>query len=82
MGRKRVDIESFEEWKGSPIGELFFGAMAKEVERSKQAWLSASWEGGRADPLLLHSLKERAVFAQQVAGVTADKLEDMLSYEE
>lgn len=79
MTYRIVDRDDWELWRSSEVGELFFAALAKEAERAKQAWVSASWDGGRADPLLLAALRERAILAQQLAEATAVTLEEMLN---
>ena len=82
MTYRQVDHDNFEDWRTSDIGEAFFGALRKEAQRAKDAWVAASWEGGKIDPLLLASLKERATLAQQLAEVPAVTLEEMLNDEE
>lgn len=73
-----IDQEEFEQWKSSPIGEFFFAMLAKEADRAKEAWVSASWDGERPDPTLLACLKERADLANQLSDITASELQAIL----
>ena len=74
----RIENDEWELFKDSPYGELLFRALRKEAERAKQAWVKASWEAGRCDPLVLAALKERARLATDLSELSAEQLEDML----
>jgi hypothetical protein len=78
---KKIDAEDFGVWRSGPMAENFFNAVSLWAEDAKQAWLSASWDGGKIDPILHAALKERYLAYQQLLQVTAMQIEERLNDE-
>jgi hypothetical protein len=55
-----ITEDEFAAWKADPVTEGVLEALAAMAEAQKEGWLSASWEGGTADSILLCELKTRA----------------------
>lgn len=81
MSYLKIDAEDFEVWRSGPMAEHFFKAVALWAEDAKQAWISASWEGGTIDPIVHAALRERYVAFQQLCEVSAIKIEERLNDE-
>lgn len=52
--------EEFQSWQAHPLSQWVFQAIQLSAEAQKAHWLSESWEGAKADPLLLCELRTRA----------------------
>jgi hypothetical protein len=55
----KIDRELFEEWLANPVTEHVLAKVKETAEANKAAWISMSWDGGKADPLALVELKAR-----------------------
>ena len=71
----KIDTEAFEEWKAHPITEHFLRACASWAEEAKAHWLAASWDGEKADPILLARMRERATTLEQMRSLTVEQLQ-------
>lgn len=52
--------EEFARWRDDRVTQWVFKALQTRVEEQRQLWISASWQGGKADPLILKELQSRA----------------------
>lgn len=52
--------DQWESWLEHPATKVVFLAARSMSERQREAWISASWEAGHSDPLLLTELRSRA----------------------
>jgi hypothetical protein len=52
--------EEFLAWRESPVSQWIFKAVKASAQAQKAHWLTESWEGAKADPLLLCELRTRA----------------------
>lgn len=75
----RIDPEAFDDWRHGPITEAMFRAMEKWAQDAKTAWLTASWEGGKCDPVLLADLRARATVLEQLLSVTGMQIEEAIN---
>lgn len=75
----RIDQDAFEEWKAHPITEAFMKSLRVWSAEERQKWLSASWDGGACDPVLLARHKERSTLLEQLAAVGAEQIEEALN---
>lgn len=73
-----ITREEFESWRANPVTEAVFAALAQLAEEAKRKWLTLSWEGGQADPLVLADLRARAEIISDVRDVTFEELESIL----
>jgi len=55
----KIDRELFEEWLANPVTEYVLAKVKETAEANKAAWISMSWDGGKADQLALVELKAR-----------------------
>lgn len=74
----KIDRDSFEEWQAHPLTELLFKALEQWAQEAKAHWVTASWDGGQADPVYLERMRERAKALMQVRNVTAEQIEETL----
>ena len=79
MSFTKIDREDFEVWRTGPMAEHFFKAVSLWAEDAKQAWISASWDGGRIDPIHHAALKERYVAYQQLVEATGMQIEERIN---
>jgi hypothetical protein len=61
--------EEFAAWRDEPITQFVMGALSRNAEECREAWMIESWEHGKADDLTLHALRERS---DALLGFTAD----------
>lgn len=52
--------EEFTAWRDDPVTQWVMSACRKAAEDNRQAWLSTSWESGRADQAALSEYRTRA----------------------
>ena len=78
----RVNQDDFEEWQAHPISEALRFALQKEAARIKEQWCDVSLIGGRNDPLELAEYRTRLRVYQEIASMTAAKLEEILNDEQ
>lgn len=52
--------EDFEQWLDNPVTRWVFEGCRIGAELNRQAWINASWDNGKSDPLELAELKSRA----------------------
>lgn len=60
MAKPDISEDEFAQWRDDPVTVRVLAALAGMAEAQKQGWLTASWEGGASDPMLLTELKTRA----------------------
>lgn len=79
MSFTKINPEDFSLWREGPMAEQFFKAVKMWAEDAKEAWVSASWDGGNVDPILHAALKERYLALKQLTEVTAIEIEERLN---
>lgn len=52
--------EEFARWRDDRVTRWVFKALTTNMAECRDAWLSASWGNGTADPMLLTELRTRA----------------------
>lgn len=52
--------EQWESWQAHPTTQVVFQASLSMAEALKAEWMSASWEAGKSDPILLAELRTRS----------------------
>lgn len=70
-----IDRDAFEAWRAHPVTEAVFGMLTAMSDEAKAAWMVASWEQGRPDPLVLADLRGRSQTADEVTKLTFEDLE-------
>lgn len=55
-----VSEEEFGAWRDEPITRRILDTLGAMADAQREGWLTASWEGGNNDPLLLTELRTRA----------------------
>ncbi len=73
----KIDRDSFEEWQAHPITEAVMRVCDVWAKESKAHWLRVSWDGEQPDPVTLAKLKERAAVLEEIAALTAEKIEEV-----
>lgn len=79
MSYIKIDPEDFSVWRESPMGEWFFKLVKMGADDARQAWIDASWNGGKVDPILHAALKERCNAYEQLLSISAMDLEERLN---
>lgn len=72
----RIDADAWEDWLASPVTEAFFKFCRVQAEEQKARWLSISWDGGQADPLMLVRLQERAITLEEMTNLSPEDIEE------
>ncbi len=72
----KIEKEDFDTWRDNPITQEVFRHVTAIAERAKEKWLSVSWAGGNADPLMLADLRARAEIAGELASLEFEDIED------
>ncbi len=52
--------DDFAAWRDNPVTRYIMLAARTAAEANKQAWVDASWDSGRSDPVELATLRARA----------------------
>lgn len=73
-----IEKDDFEAWRENPVTLAVFRALTIKAEEAKAKWQSASWDGGRCDPLLLADLRARAEIASDIVELSHEELETIL----
>ena len=76
-----ITREDFDQWRDNHVTEELFRACAHMHDTVKEVWLQASWEAGKADPVLLAELRAKAHVWQDVMNLSFETLEEALGYE-
>lgn len=76
-----IDKDDFDAWRDNPVTQAVFSAHKKLAEQAKQAWVSASWNGGDLKPELLADLRATARVSEDLVMLTHDELETILADE-
>ncbi len=71
----KIASDDWDSWKSHPITQRFFASFEFHAAKAKEAWVDASWNGGRADPINLACLKGRAEVLEQLATLSKEELE-------
>jgi hypothetical protein len=71
-----ITREEFEAWRENPVTQRVFGIVGAMSAQSKAAWMAASWEQGRADPLVLADLRATARVADDLVGLAFEDIEE------
>jgi uncharacterized phage-associated protein len=74
----KIEKDDFEAWRDNPITQAVFKAFDMLGEKAKQQWLTASWQNGNTDPLMLADLRARAEVVEDFRNVSLDDLEEWL----
>jgi hypothetical protein len=72
-----VHPEDFAEWLQHPTTEAVVAMFGAWADAQQAAWLRASWEGGKADLLLLTELRTRADAYRSMAELTPERIADL-----
>jgi len=70
-----IDREEFEAWKAGKVTAAVLDMLTAMSAEAKAAWIAASWEQGRPDPVLLADLRGRSQTADDVVALTFEDLE-------
>ena len=65
--------EEFDAWRDNPITRWVMRAALKAAEANREAWISASWDNGEADPALLGEYRTRADAYRALSETSYDK---------
>jgi hypothetical protein len=77
----KIDPEAFDEWKAHPFTEaLIKYAFASWEAQAKSHWVTASWDGEKADPVLLARMRERANLFRELQQLSPDMLQEALEW--
>ncbi|MES2904538.1 MAG: hypothetical protein V4696_10170 [Pseudomonadota bacterium] len=55
-----VSAEDFEQWRDNPVTRWVMAACMTAADANRDAWISASWDLGKADQAELDVLRTRA----------------------
>jgi hypothetical protein len=72
----KIDRELFEEWLANPVTEHVLAKVKETAEANKAAWISMSWDGGKADQLALVELKARYEAGLDLSSITYEDVSD------
>ncbi len=75
----RIARDDFDEWKAHPITEGLMRALVKESARIRETWCEVSLVGGRYDPAELAEFRTRLRVYQELIGLQADWIEEILN---
>lgn len=64
--------DEFARWRDDPVTRWVITTFEEMAAANKDAWVSASWDGNAANPLLLKELKVRADAYLALADMTYD----------
>jgi hypothetical protein len=70
-----IEPDDWDDWTAHPLTEALMRACELWAEEARQQWIAASWEAGKADPVLLASMRERARVFQELREITRETLE-------
>lgn len=70
-----IEKDDFDAWRDNAVTQAVFAALEGLAERAKKAWVTASWDRGENDPLLLADLRARAECMRDVTEITFEELE-------
>ncbi len=71
----RIDQDAWDDWLGSPVTEALLAYCRVKAEEQKARWLQVSWDGGKADPLMLAKLQERSSVFEEISKITREEVE-------
>lgn len=60
MQKLNPSSEDFQAWRTHPVSQWVMEILRASATSHEAEWRKVSWEGGKADPLLLLELKTRA----------------------
>lgn len=72
----KIDRELFEEWLANPVTEFVLAKVKETAEANKAAWISMSWDGGKADQIALVDLKARYEAGLDLSSITYEDVSD------
>lgn len=72
----KIDRELFEEWLANPVTEYVLAKVKETAEANKAAWISMSWDGGKADQQTLVELKARYEAGLDLSELKYEDIED------
>lgn len=75
----KIDPESFEEWAAHPITEAMFKVYDAGIKQAGEAWIKASLVGGVSDPIELAKVRARIAVFEELKGMSAEKMEEILN---
>lgn len=73
------DQDAFDDWKANPITEAVFMCCEAWAQQAKSHWITASWEGGAAEPIFLARMRERAAAFEELTRLSPEIIEETLS---
>lgn len=75
----RIDPETFEEWTAHPITEALMRMCEVAEVQARNAWMSATVDGGNCDPFMLKEIRTRIAVLREIRSVTAQDIEDIIN---
>jgi hypothetical protein len=72
-----IDPDDFEEWAAHPITGALLRACAVGQQQARDAWMAATLEAGKCDPLVLAEIRARISVLQEIRNVNVEMLETM-----
>jgi hypothetical protein len=55
-----IEAEDFKAWLDNPVTERVWRLLREKQAECKSAWLAASWDQNKCDPVLLADLRARS----------------------
>lgn len=77
----KISKEDFEAWRDHIVTEQVFFAFDRLGDRARRQWMSASWDNGKCDPVLLADLRARAEVVEDFRKLSFETLEEALNEE-
>lgn len=76
-----IEREDFNSWLDNPITVHVFRELKKVADKAKEKWVTASWDQGETDPVLLADLRARAETINDLITVSYEDIDDSGSSE-
>ena len=77
----KITEDDFSAWRENPVTEAVFAALKTKADEAKSNWLTASWDNGNIDPLVLADLRASAESWQYVIDIDHKEVEQILDIE-
>ena len=72
----KIEPEDFDAWRDNPITQAFLRCLQSKGDEAKERWLTASWNDGNADPLLLADLRAVGRFVEDAVKIELKDIQD------
>ncbi len=70
----KIDQDDFDDWLAHPLTEIMMRCLERWEIEAREHWVTTSWEGGNADPVLLARMRERAKTLAQVREISRETI--------